>query len=119
MTLIYLVIGLLAGVLSGVLGIGGGIIIVPALIFFSKMAPKTAAGTSLGSLLLPVGALAIYAYYKDGHVDVKAAALIAFGLFIGAYGGAQLARSLAEGTVKKTFAVFLVIVAARMWMTAG
>ena len=116
---LYITIGLAAGVLSGILGIGGGIIIVPALIFFAKMVPKTAAGTSLGSLLLPVGALAIWAYYKDGHVDIKAAALVAFGLFIGAYGGAQLARSLSEGTVKKTFAVFLVAVAARMWVTAS
>ena len=119
MTLLYLTIGLAAGVLSGILGIGGGIIIVPSLIFFAKMVPKTAAGTSLGSLLLPVGALAIWSYYKDGHVDIKAAGLVALGLFIGAYGGAQLARSLSEGAVKKSFAVFLVAVAARMWVTAG
>jgi uncharacterized membrane protein YfcA len=118
-TIIYLVIGLAAGVLSGILGIGGGILIVPSLIFFTKMAPKTATGTSLGALLLPVGALAIYSYYKDGHVDVRAALLVAFGLFIGAYGGAQLARSLSEGTVKKTFAVFLVLVAARMWVSSS
>ena len=69
MTITFILIGLMTGVLSGVFGIGGGIIIVPSLIFFAKMSQKTAVGTSLGSLLLPVGLLGVWTYYKDGHVN--------------------------------------------------
>jgi hypothetical protein len=114
---LFIAIGLLAGVLSGILGIGGGIIIVPCLVFFLKMSQKSAVGTSIGAMLLPVGALGALTYWRDGHVDVKGALLIGAGIFFGAYGGAALARSLSEGTLKKGFAVLLVIVAARMWTT--
>src|SRR6267154_2693149 len=77
MSLIYLAIGLAAGLLSGLFGIGGGILIVPALLLVGRMQPATATGTSLGALLLPVGALGAWQYYKHGHVDVKASMLIA------------------------------------------
>ena len=90
MTLFYLATGVLAGVLSGIFGIGGGVLIVPALIFFGRMTQRTAVGTSLGALLLPVGALGVYAYWREGDVNVKAAAWIALGMFVGAFGGAKL-----------------------------
>ena len=115
---VFIAIGLLAGLLSGVLGIGGGIVIVPALAFFAKMSQKSAVGTSLGAMLLPVGALGAWAYWRDGHVDIKGALLISAGIFVGAYGGAAFARSVSEGALKKGFAVLLVIVATRMWVTA-
>src|SRR5438094_189797 len=80
---------------------------------------RTATGTSLGSLLLPVGALGAWQYYKNGHVNVTASLLIALGLFVGAYFGAQFAQGLDPATAKRLFAVFLVAVAVRIWLTAA
>lgn len=118
MTLIFLAIGLAAGLLSGVFGIGGGILIVPALLFFARMAPATATGTSLGALLLPVGALGAWQYYRGGHVNVTASLLISLGLFLGVYVGARVGLSLDPTTAKRAFAVFLLLVSARIWLTA-
>jgi uncharacterized membrane protein YfcA len=114
----YLATGLVAGVLSGIFGIGGGLIIVPALVFFAKMSQRTAVGTSLGALLLPVGALGVYTYWRGGNVDVKAAGWIALGMLLGAYGGATVAQLVSESSLKRAFAVLLVIVAGRLWMTS-
>lgn len=119
MTSLYLLlIGLIAGVLSGLFGIGGGIVIVPALVLLLRMPPLTATGTSLGALLLPVGALGAWTYYKAGHLDVKAAALIAVGLATGVAFGAVFAQGVAPGTLRRGFAVLLVAVAVRMWISA-
>ena len=118
MPLIHLFIGLAAGLLSGIFGIGGGILIVPALLFFARMEPSTATGTSLGALLLPVGALGAWQYYKGGHVNVTASLLIALGLFSGAYFGARIGLSLDPATAKRAFAVFLLLVSVRIWLTA-
>jgi uncharacterized protein len=117
-TFFYLATGLMAGVLAGIFGIGGGIIIVPALVFFGTMTQRTAIGTSLSALLLPVGALGVYAYWRAGNVDVKAALWVAGGMFLGAYGGAMLAQSVSESSLKRAFAVLLVLVAGRLWMTS-
>src|SRR4026209_17090 len=84
LSLIFLLIGLGAGVLSGLFGIGGGVVIVPALIFIARIQPQTATGTSLAALLLPVGALGAWEYYKTGNLNPLAWLLIAVGLFIGA-----------------------------------
>ena len=118
MPLIYLATGAFAGLLAGIFGIGGGIVIVPALVFFARMSQKTATGTSLGALLLPAGALGVYAYWRAGHIDVRASLWIAAGLFAGAWGGALLAQSMSESALKKAFAVLLVLVATRLWMTS-
>ena len=118
MSFLFLAIGLGAGVLSGLFGIGGGIVIVPALLFFAKMPAHTATGTSLGALLLPVGALGAWTYWKAGHLDLRVSLWIALGLFFGAFAGAKLAAMLTPLQLKRAFAVFLVIVAARMlWDT--
>lgn len=118
MLVVFLVIGLAAGVLSGLFGIGGGVLIVPALMLAARMQPLQATGTSLGALLLPVGALGAYEYYRNGHVNVAASLAIALGLLIGVYFGAQWAQTLSPVQMKRAFAVFLVAVAVRMWMTA-
>lgn len=114
----FLTIGLIAGVLSGLFGIGGGVVIVPALILVTHMKPETATGTSLASLLLPVGALGAWHYYRHGFVQVVPAAWIAGGLVVGAWLGAQVALRLSAQDLQKVFAVFLVFVAAHMWFTA-
>jgi uncharacterized membrane protein YfcA len=118
MSLLFLAIGLGAGLLSGLFGIGGGIIIVPALMLAGRMQPSTATGTSLGALLLPVGALGAWQYYKNGHLDVRASLLIALGIFIGAYVGAVAMQRVDPMTAKRVFAVFLVLVSVRIWVTA-
>lgn len=115
---LFLLIGLFAGVLSGTFGIGGGIVIVPALLLVAKMSPLTATGTSLGALLLPVGALGAWEFYRNGHVEIKASLLIALGLFAGAWFGARLAHTMGDATLKRVFAVFLVVIAGRIWWTA-
>jgi uncharacterized membrane protein YfcA len=118
MQLLYLVIGLAAGLLSGLFGIGGGIIIVPALMLLGRMQPSTATGTSLGALLLPVGALGAWQYFKNGHLDVRASLLIALGIFVGAWFGALAMQRLVPMVAKRVFAVFLVLVSVRIWVTA-
>ena len=115
MPLIFLAVGLIAGVLSGVFGIGGGVVIVPALIFLGGFVPITATGTSLGALLLPVGALGAYEYYRKGHLQIGAALWIALGLFLGVWVGARLAQHLSPIQLRRAFAVFLVLTAGRMW----
>ncbi len=114
--LIYLAIGAVAGVLSGLFGVGGGVLIVPALIYLLKMDAHTAVGTSLGALLLPVGMLGAFAYYRTGNIELKASLLIALGLFLGAYLGARLALSISAINLTRAFSVFLVAVAVRMFM---
>jgi uncharacterized protein len=118
MPVIFLLIGLVAGLLSGLFGIGGGIVIIPMLMFFAKLTSHTAIGTSLGAMLLPVGILGAIQYYKTDNVHVLASALIALGLFSGAYFGARFGLSLNPQTVKRMFAVFLVLVATRIYFTA-
>lgn len=112
--LILLAIGLVAGVLGGMFGIGGGLVIVPALIFLLKMEQFDALGTSLAALIPPVGLLGAFEYYQNGHMNLKYAILIALGLFIGFYFGAKITLGLSPDTAKRAYAIFLVLVAARM-----
>ena len=110
-----LLIGVLAGVSAGMFGIGGGLIVVPALVFFCGLTQHAAVGTSLGALLLPVGALSAWVYWKNGNLNVGYAALIALGLFLGAYLGARLVQPVSDLTLRRMFAGFLVLVAVRMF----
>jgi uncharacterized membrane protein YfcA len=114
----FLAIGVAAGLLAGLFGIGGGVGIVPALIVVARMRPETATGTSLGALLLPVGALGAWHYYRGGFVEVRAAAWIAMGLLVGAWLGAHLALKLPVRELQRAFAVFLLFVAGHLWVTA-
>jgi uncharacterized membrane protein YfcA len=119
MLLVFLAIGVVAGVLSGLFGIGGGIVIIPSLIFFAKFHTKLAIGTSLGAMLLPVGLLGAYAYYQQGNIHLKGSLLIGLGLFFGAYLGARLAQNIPSPTLQRMFAVFIVLMAIRLWLEAG
>ena len=112
--LILLLIGLMAGVLSGVIGIGGGIIIVPALVYFIGFSQRTAQGTSLAILLLPIGLLGVIQFYKAGYVDVKVTAVIALAFFIGSYFGSRIALTVSQEVLRKCFAVLLIIIAVKM-----
>jgi len=116
--ILFIAVGLAAGVLAGMFGIGGGIVIGPALILLAKFQPQTATGTSLGALLLPVGALGAWEYYRRGHLNIVAALWIALGLFVGAWFGARIAQSLSGPQLQKAFAIFLVLIAIRVWTKA-
>ena len=110
-----LVVGVLVGILSGVFGVGGAILAVPILIFGFKFDQKFAQGTSLAMLLPPTGALAFWQYYKNGHADVKFGLLMAVGVFFGGYVGGRLAQAMSVGGLRKGFAIFLVLVAAKLF----
>jgi hypothetical protein len=112
--IILIVIGILAGMLGGMVGVGGGIIIVPALVFFLGFSQKMAQGTSLGILLLPVGLLGVIQYYKQGYVDLKIVFIISAGFFFGSLLGSKLALLLSQETMKKIFAIILILVAVKM-----
>src|SRR3954470_4423959 len=115
--IVFVLIGLGAGVLSGLFGIGGGVVIVPALIFIARMQPQTATGTSLAALLLPVGALGAWEYYRTGSLNVGAGLLVALGLFLGAGVGARLSLQISPAGLRRAFAVFLALIAIRMWFS--
>ena len=112
--LIILLIGIGAGMLGGLVGVGGGIIIVPALIYFLGFSQHEAQGTSLGLILLPVGILGVLEYYKQGNVDVKVVGILAIGFFLGAYFGSKISLALPQQTVKKIFAILMLIMAIKM-----
>ncbi|MGE5411020.1 MAG: TSUP family transporter [Clostridiales bacterium] len=112
--MIFIILGLAAGVLSGLVGVGGGILIVPALVFICGMTQHQAQGTSLAVLIPPVGLLAAMTYYKQGFLDLRIAGLICIGFVVGALYGAKLAISIPEDMLKKVFGVFLLLAAVKM-----
>jgi uncharacterized protein len=112
--LLLVLIGLAAGILSGLVGVGGGIIVVPALVFFLGFTQQQAQGTSLGLLLLPVGILAVMNYYNKGQIDVRIVAIMAITFVIGGWLGSKWALALPEKTVRKIFAIILFYAAIKM-----
>jgi uncharacterized membrane protein YfcA len=114
MWIILILIGVASGMLSGFVGVGGGLIIVPALVLFLEFSQKMAQGTSLAILLLPVGILAVMEYYKHGYIDIKIALIISAGFVVGGFFGSRIALVLPQDTIKKIFAVFMLIVAIKM-----
>ncbi|HYT84555.1 MAG TPA: sulfite exporter TauE/SafE family protein [Gemmatimonadales bacterium] len=107
-------LGLVAGVVSGLFGVGGAIVIIPGLVLIAKLPQHTAHGTSLAALLLPVGLLGALEYYKRGQVNIAFAAVVAVGLLIGAYFGAKLAGTMSDVMLRRAFGVFLLIVSVRL-----
>ena len=115
MTYVFIaVLGLVAGVVSGLFGVGGAIIIIPGLVLLAKLPQHTANGTSLGALLLPVGILGFLQYYKRGQVNLPYAGIVAVGLLLGALVGAKLAGSLSETALRRAFGMFLFLVAGKL-----
>jgi len=109
-----IIVGLLAGMLSGLVGLGGGVIIVPALVFLLGFSQHQAQGTSLGILLLPAGIFAVLNYYKQGYIDIKVVLLLFVGFLAGGWLGSRISLSLPEATLKKVFAVALILIAGKV-----
>jgi uncharacterized membrane protein YfcA len=112
-----LVLGGVIGMISGMIGIGGGAFLIPALIFFYGMSQKTAQGTSVATLLLPIGIFAFWTYYKAGHADLKLAFLIAIGFAIGGWFGGLWAQHLSDVVLRRGFAVLLIVLAFKLVIT--
>ena len=110
----YAVLGLSAGVLSGLVGIGGGILIVPALVLLFGLSQHQAQGTTLALLVPPIGALGAWTYYKQGYVDLRLAALIAAGFFFGSLLGARFSVGLSDRALARVFGSAVVLIGAKM-----
>jgi len=117
MVIAFLIIGLVAGIASGFFGIGGGVLIVPALVFLCGFSQEQSVGTSLAVLLPPVGLAAVLEYYRHGNVNLKAALMIALGVFVGAWFGAQFAHKLGDAWLKMAFGVF--VIGLGIWMVVA
>jgi len=112
--MLYTILGLVAGILSGIFGIGGGIVLVPALVFLFGLTQHQAQGTTLAILVPPIGLLAALRYYYSGNVKLNMAAFICIGFFFGALLGAHYIQPVPDPTLKRLFGVFLVIIGVRM-----
>jgi len=117
MLLILIVIGIITGVMAGMLGIGGAIILIPALVLFMGITQQTAQGTSLAVMLPPIGILAAYNYYKAGQVNIKFAIVLAVFFLVGSYFGSKMALTLPQPLLKKIFGILLLLVAAKMLLS--
>lgn len=111
---VLLLIGIVAGIVSGLVGVGGGVIVVPALIMILGFSQKMAQGTTLAMLIPPIGIFAAITYYKNGNVDVRAAIFIILGFIFGSVVGSLLVARLPDIAVTRIFAVFLLLVAIKM-----
>jgi uncharacterized membrane protein YfcA len=107
-------LGLIVGIISGIVGIGGGAFLVPALVFFYGMSQIKAQGTSVATLLLPIGIFAFWEYYKAGHVDLKLAMFIAVGFAAGGWLGGLWAQHLSDVVLRRGFAVLLILIAVKL-----
>jgi hypothetical protein len=113
----YVALGLVAGIFSGLIGIGGAIIIIPSLVLLFGLSQHTAQGTTLALMVPPIGLLAAWTYYKGGFVDLKIAGLICLGFFVGGLLGAKYAVAVPDVLLRRIFGIVLLIAAARMILT--
>jgi len=116
MTALSLGIGIAIGVISGLIGLGGGVFLIPILVYGYGMDQHRAQGTSVATLLLPIGALAFWKYYGAGNVDIRVAALMALGFFVGGYFGGAWAQALPTMLLRRIFAACLVAIAVKMFL---
>lgn len=112
--LLLLAVGIVAGVLSGLVGVGGGIVIVPALVYFMGFSQHEAQGTTLAMFLLPIGILGAYNYYSKGYVDIKVALIICSTFILGSFIGSKIAISLDQTTVRKIFGAIILVLSLKM-----
>jgi uncharacterized membrane protein YfcA len=110
----YLLLGLIAGTFSGLIGIGGAIIIIPSLVLLFGLSQHTAQGTTLALMIPPIGLLAAWTYYKQGFVDFKIAGLICLGFFVGGLAGAKFATNIPDQLLRKIFGIVLLLASLRM-----
>jgi len=115
MAWLALLAGVVVGAASGLVGIGGGVLLIPIFVYGFKMNQHTAQGTSLGALLAPIGLLRFMEYYRAGNVNVKVAVFVALGFALGIYFGGAWAQHLPESTLRRSFAVLLALTAFRMF----
>jgi uncharacterized protein len=118
MVLLVLLLGLGVGILVGLLGIGGGVVLVPAMVYLLRMDQHLAQGTSLFILLPPIGLGALREYWKQGQVDLRAGILCALGILLGAYGGSFIALPMRSRNLEGLFGCFLMLAAALLWRKA-
>jgi uncharacterized protein len=111
---LYVLLGLFVGFVSGFVGIGGGIIVVPILVYLFKLSQQQAQGTTLAMLVPPIGILAAWTYYQQGYVNVQIAAFACLGFVVGSYFGARLATGMSSPALERIFGVFLLLVAVKM-----
>lgn len=114
MLLILIAIGIVAGIMAGMLGIGGAIIMVPALVFLLGFSQQMAQGTSLAVMLPPIGIIATWNYWKAGQVNLKFALILAAAFLVGSYFGSKIALNIPQPVLKKIFGILLLLVAAKM-----
>jgi len=112
--IILIIIGFATGVLGGMVGVGGGVILVPALVFILGFSQLDAQGTSLALIMFPVGLLAVIQYYKQGHVDFNIVFILAIGFVIGSFFGSKISLSIPQQTVKRIFAILMLVIAVKM-----
>ncbi len=115
--MLLIIIGILTGVVAGMLGIGGAVILIPALVFIMGFNQQAAQGTSLAMMLPPIGLIAAYNYYKAGYVNLKFALILAVAFMAGSYFGSKIAISLPQEVLKKIFAFLLIAVAVKMLLS--
>jgi hypothetical protein len=114
---LFIVIGLVAGILSGLLGIGGGIIMIPALVYLFGFSQHGAQGTTLAIMIPPIGLLAAMKYYSQGHVNIAVAIFIAIGFFVGGFIGASFVEHISEVALKRIFGFCMLVIAIKMILT--
>jgi len=117
LTLTFILLGIIAGVAAGVFGIGGGLLVVPALVYIFHFSQKTAQGTTLAMMIPPIGFFAAYSYYKAGQVNIKAALFIIVGFLVGSYFGAHFATMLPDKKLSKAFGLLIVVAGIRMLLS--
>ena len=115
--LFLLIIGVVAGMLSGLVGIGGGVVIVPALVLLLGYSQHMAQGTTLAMMVPPVGILAVYSYYQDGKVDIKTAGILCIGFLIGGAIGGKIVIGMSDFVVRRIFAVLVFLISLKMFFT--
>lgn len=112
--ILYIILGFVTGAFSGIFGLGGGIIVVPALVFLFGFTQHQAQGTTLAMMVPPIGLLAAWTYYKQGFVDLRIAALLCLGFFVGGLLGAKFVVGLSDPLLRKIFGVVMLLISVKM-----